>query len=129
MLVPLLYFFASVDDNLSRSVPVTRLPFLSSATAAPPRDRYVGNNSYHLTMCPSPEVLRQRDEIRKIFTPVVFHTVGQQQNPFWLKRFDRTLVVRDKDDRASIGPQGTEHLVAAGRVEVVGRLVEQQHVG
>ena len=34
-----------------------------------------------------------------------------------------------EDDRALVGPQGLQHLGAARRVEVVRRLVEQQHVG
>ena len=35
---------------------------------------------------------------------------------------------RDQDDGALVGAQGAEDLLARGRVEVVGRLVEQQHV-
>jgi hypothetical protein len=36
--------------------------------------------------------------------------------------------VGDEDDRAPVGTQGAEHLLTARRVEVVRRLVEQQHV-
>jgi hypothetical protein len=36
MLDPLSYFRRNVVVSLSRSFPVTRLPFLSSATAVPP---------------------------------------------------------------------------------------------
>src|SRR6478672_2011121 len=71
----------------------------------------------------------ERDEVAVVGVPVVLDTIGQQQHPLRLERLDRALVVADEDDGALVGLQRAEDLLAGGGVEVVGGLVEQQHVG
>src|SRR5665213_2118046 len=71
----------------------------------------------------------ERDQVRKLFTPDVLDAVWQQQDAFGRQRLDGALIVRDEHDRAAVATQRAEDLFAARWVEVVRRLVEQQHVG
>jgi hypothetical protein len=73
--------------------------------------------------------LGERDEIREILAPRVFHAVGQQDYAFWRKRFNSTFIMSNKDYRAAEASQGVENLFAAGRIEVVRRLIKEQDVG
>src|SRR5579859_4412916 len=75
-----------------------------------------------------PTALRECDEIREILTPRVFHAVRQQDNAFWRKRFNSTFIMGNEHYRAAEAPQGVENLFAAGRIQVVRRLVKQQDV-
>ena len=73
--------------------------------------------------------LRPANQVGEVLAPGVLGAVGQQDDLVGVERVHRALVVGDQHDRAGVGAQRLEHLLPAGRVEVVGRLVEQQHVG
>ena len=73
--------------------------------------------------------LRKRDKICEILAPCVFHAVGQHDNAFRRKRFNRTFIMSNKHYRAAEPAQRAKYLFPAGWVKVVCRLVEQQHVG
>src|SRR6476620_6844380 len=68
------------------------------------------------------------DEIREILAPRVFHAVGQHDNAFGRQRLDGTFIMRHEHYRAPEAAQGAENLFPASWIEVVGWLVEQQHV-
>ncbi len=73
-------------------------------------------------------VLRKGDKICEILAPGVFHAVRQDDNAFGRKRFNRTFIMSHKHYRATEAPERAENLFPASRIEVVRRLIEQQHV-
>src|SRR5699024_3052342 len=79
-----------------------------------------------LTRCaPSGEF----DDLHVFLAPQVLRAIRQDDDPLRLQGLHRARVVGDQDDRSLIGAQRVEDLLARGRIEVVGRLVQQQHVG
>jgi hypothetical protein len=72
--------------------------------------------------------LRECDEVGVVPAPDVFDSVGQDEHPFRVERLHGALVVRDEHDGTLVVGESSEDLVARCRVEVVGRLVQQQHV-
>src|ERR671912_2326423 len=68
------------------------------------------------------------DEVPVVGAEEVLDAVGQEKDPLRLQGVDGALVVGDEDDRALVGPQCSEDLLARGRIEVVRRLVEEEDV-
>src|SRR4051794_16338372 len=56
----------------------------------------------------------QRHQVGVAVVPEVLVAVGQQQHPVRLERPDGTLVVGDQDDRALVGADRGQHLLAGG---------------
>ncbi len=76
-----------------------------------------------------PALLCEGDQVDEFFAPDVLDAVGQQDHLLRNERLDRTLVMGHQYDRTLVRAQRIEHLLARHRVEVVGGLVQQQHVG
>ena len=72
--------------------------------------------------------LGQRDDVEKILFPVVDATFGHKEDAARLQRLNELGVVADDDHRSGPRRQRERHARARGRVEVVGRLVEEQQI-
>src|SRR5664280_781885 len=70
----------------------------------------------------------QGHQVGELLAPGVLDPVRQQDDLVRRQRVDGALVVGDQDDRPAVRRQRLEHLTPTDRVEVVGRLVEQQDV-
>src|ERR1700742_1137510 len=68
------------------------------------------------------------DKFGEILTPRVFDPIWENDYTLGGKRFHRTLIMCHKDDGTAECPQCRQDLFPAGRVKVVGWLVEQQDV-
>src|SRR5690606_31674771 len=70
----------------------------------------------------------QLDELLVLLAPEVVAADRQDQHALGVQRFHGTGVVRDEADGAFVVRERTEDLLARGGIQVVRRLVEQQHV-
>src|SRR5579875_1243888 len=78
---------------------------------------------------PTPAGSRKGYQVREILVPGVLYPVRKQYDALRRKRLGRLFVMGDKHDRAAVCAERGKDLPPARRVQVVGRLVEQQHVG
>src|SRR5258708_21424135 len=73
--------------------------------------------------------LGERDQVSQVRAPQVLDTIGQQQDDLGTERIHSAFVLGDQNNRTGEAAQRGQYLRPAARIEVVGRLVEQQHVG
>ena len=68
------------------------------------------------------------DQVGVVDVPEVLDAVGQQNHALRVERLDCAFVVADEDDGAGVVAQRAQNLGAAGGIEVVGGLVNEQDV-
>ena len=124
---------AVLKNGRAKAVRFTTLAALCEVLRASPATCCAGSprtrrTCSHLTTVTC-RTLRERDQVQVVLVPEVLDAVGQQHNALGIQCLDGTFVVADQNDGTGVVPQRPEDFGAAGRVQVVGGLIQQEHVG